>query len=69
MNKSGSSGNKADSEGIKIYDKDMKEMLSMMNIFNPCMYEPEKEITSTSLSSTSDYSNSSSKESNGLENP
>ena len=40
----------------------------MIKIFNPYIYEPEKEISSTSLSSESDYSGDSSKESNQLEN-
>ena len=31
----GISGNKADSDGEEIFDKDMKEMLSMMKTFNP----------------------------------
>ena len=38
-----------------------------MKIFNIYLYEPEKEIPSTSLSSESDYSDNSSKESNQLE--
>ena len=63
-----SSGNEADSEGVEVYDKDMKEILSLMKIFNPYMYEPEKETSSTSLSSESDYSDDSSNESNQLEN-
>ena len=38
-----------------------------MKTFNIYMYEPEKEISRTSLSSESDYSDNSSKESNQLE--
>ena len=64
----GSSVNEADSEGVEVYDKDMKEILSLMKIFNPYMYEPEEETSSTSLSSESDYSDNSSNESNQLEN-
>ena len=33
----GSSGNEADSEGKEIFDKDMREMLSMIKAFNPYM--------------------------------
>ena len=39
-----------------------------MEIFNPYMYEPEKEISGVSLSSETDYSGDSSKESSQLEN-
>ena len=39
-----------------------------MEIFNPSMYEPEKEISGVSLSSETDYSGDSSKESSQLEN-
>ena len=46
----------------------MKEVLGMMKLFNPYIYEPEKEISSTSLSSELVYSDNSSKESNQLEN-
>ena len=46
----------------------MKGILSMMKILNPYMYEFEKEISSTSFSSESDYSDNSSKEHNHLEN-
>ena len=67
LNGGSSSGNKADSEGIEVYDKNMKEILIMMKIFSPYMYEPEKEISSTSLSNASDYSDDSSKESSQLE--
>ena len=68
-NRGDNSSNKVDSEGVEVYDKDMKEILSMMKISNPYKYdEPEKEISSTSLSSESDYSDDSSKESNQLEN-
>ena len=34
-NVGGSIGNEADSEGVEVYDKDMKEILSMMKIFKP----------------------------------
>ena len=54
LNGGSSSGNEIDSEGVEVYDKDMKEILSMMKIFNSYMYEPEEEISSTSLSSESD---------------
>ena len=67
-NGGGNSGNKADTDRVEVYDKDMKEILSMMKMFNPYMYEPEKEISSISLSSESDCSDDSSKESNQLEN-
>ena len=42
----GSSGNKADSEGggEGIFDKDTKEMLSVMKTFNPYMYKPEGDV-------------------------
>ena len=63
-----SSGNEADSEGLEVYDKDMKDILSMMKTFNPYMHEPDKEISSASLFSESDFSDDSSKESNQLEN-
>ena len=46
----------------------MKEVLGMMKLFNPYIYEPEKELSSTSLSSELVYSDNSSKESNQLEN-
>ena len=67
LNGGSGSGNKADSEGIEVYDKNMKEILIMMKIFNLYMYEPGKKISSTSLSNESDYSDDSSKESNQLE--
>ena len=41
-NGGGSSGNEIDSEGVYVYDKDMKENLSLTKIFNPYMGEPEK---------------------------
>ena len=46
--KGASSGNEADSEGEKIFDKDMKEMLSMTKTFNPYMYEPERDVSTCS---------------------
>ena len=46
---------KADLEGVKVYDKEMKGNFNMKKVFNCYMYEPEKEISSTSLSSESDY--------------
>ena len=64
----GSSGKEADSEGVEVYDKDTKEIVSMMEIFNPYMYEPEKEISGVGLSSETEYSGDSSKESSQLEN-
>ena len=67
-NGGGSSGNEVDSEGVEVYDKGMKEILDIMKIFSPYMYEPEKEISSTSLCSELDYSDDSAKESNQLEN-
>ena len=67
-NGGGSSGKEADSEGVEVYDKDTKEIVSMMKIFNPYMYEPEKEISGVSLSIETDYSGDSSKESSQLEN-
>ena len=51
-----SSDNEVDSEGVEVYDKGMKEVLNIMKIFSPYMYEPEKEISSTSLCSELDYS-------------
>ena len=41
-NGGGSSGNEIDSEGVYVYDKDMKENLSLTKIFNPYMGEPDK---------------------------
>ena len=41
-NGGGSSGNETDSEGVYVYDKNMKENLILMKIFNPYMSEPEK---------------------------
>ena len=46
--------NKLTRKGVEVYGKDMKEILSMMKIFLPYIHEPEKEISSTSLSSESD---------------
>ena len=34
-NRGDNSSNKVDSEGVEVYDKDMKEILSMMKIFKP----------------------------------
>ena len=49
----GSSGNEADSEGEDIVSrKDMDELIGMVDRFNPYMYEPEKDISSTSSSSS-----------------
>ena len=67
LNGGSNSGNEADFKGVEVYDKDMKEIQSMRKIVNPSMYEPDKEIFSTSLSSESDYSGNSSN-SNQLEN-
>ena len=48
----GSSGNEADSEGEDIVSrKDMDKLIGMVDRFNPYMYEPEKDISSTSSSS------------------
>ena len=44
-NGGGSSGDKADSERVEVYYKDMKEILFMMKTFNPYKYESEKEIS------------------------
>ena len=43
-----SSGNEADSEGEEIFDKDMKEMLSVMKTFNSYMYKPERDVSTFS---------------------
>ena len=57
--KGGSSGNEADSEGEEIFDKDTKEMLSMVKTFNPYMYEPEREVSACSdESDVSDFDKS-----------
>ena len=45
LDEGGSSGNKADSEGEEIFDKETKEMLSLMKIFNCYMYEPKTDIS------------------------
>ena len=44
----GRGGNEADSEGEEIFDKDIREMLRMMKIFNPYMYEPERDVSTCS---------------------
>ena len=67
LNGGSNSGNEADFKRVEVYDKDIKKILSMRKIVNSSMYEPEKEIFSTSLSSESDYSGNSSN-SNQLEN-
>ena len=67
LNGGSNSGNEADFKRVEVYDNDIKKILSMRKIVNSSMYEPEKEIFSTSLSSESDYSGNSSN-SNQLEN-
>ena len=58
----GSSGNEADSEGEEIFDKDMKEMLSMMKIIQ-IMYEPEIDVSTCSdESDVSDFDKNESEE-------
>ena len=42
-----SSGNEADSEG-EYCGKEYREMIEMMKEFNPYMFEPEKNVSSTS---------------------
>ena len=44
----GSSGNKSESNREDIFDKDMKEMLSRMKTFNPCIYETERDVSTCS---------------------
>ena len=44
----GSSGNEVDSEGEEIFDKDMKEMLSMMKKFNSYTHEREGDVSTCS---------------------
>lgn len=41
-NGGGSSGDKADSERVEVYYKDMKEILFMMKTFNPYKYNLRK---------------------------
>ena len=56
----GSSGNEANSEGEEVISrKEMDEMIEKLKRFNPCMFEPEKEVSSTSSSDGSTSSNSS----------
>ena len=53
-NRGSSSHHEAVSEEVKIYEKYMKEILSMLKIFNSYMYEPEMKIFSTIFSSELD---------------
>ena len=56
----GSSGNEADSEGKEVISrKEMDEMIEKLKGFNPYMFEPEKEVSSSSSSDESTSSNSS----------
>ena len=56
----GISENKADSEGEEVISqKEMDEMIEKLKRFNPYMFEPEKEVSSTSSSDESTSSNSS----------
>ena len=59
----GSSGNEAESEGEENFDKDMKEMLSMMKTFHRYMYEPERDVSTCSdESGVSDFDKNESEE-------
>lgn len=49
----GSSGNEADSEG-EYYSGEVKEITNMLKGFNPYMFEPEKDVSSTSSGLTSE---------------
>ena len=52
--------------GKKFFDKDMKEMLSMMKIFNPYMYEPKRDVSACSdESDVSDFHKNESEECSG----
>ena len=45
----GSSGNEADTEGEDyFYEKELDEMIEMIDEFHPYMYEPEKEVQNSS---------------------
>ena len=49
----GSSGNEADSEREEVLSrKDMNDVINKLKNFSPYMYEPEKEVSSTSESSS-----------------
>ena len=55
----GSSGNEADHEGEEVISrKEMDEMTEKLKHLNPYMFEPEKEVSSTSSSDKSTSSNS-----------
>ena len=47
----GSSGNEADSKG-EVCEKDVEEITDMMKCFTPYMFEPEKDVSSISSSSS-----------------
>ena len=50
----GGSGNEADSEGEEVISrKKMDEMIEKLKRFNPYIFEPEKEVSSTSSSDES----------------
>jgi len=49
----GSSGNEADSENEEQFDKEIRDITEMMNEFRPYIFEPEKEVSSTSQTSSS----------------
>ena len=61
----GSSGNEADSEGEEAYAKEVNE--TMMKIFNPYLYEPEKDVSDTDSSNESEIDKSSSEEDYSVE--
>ena len=62
----GSSGNEADSEGEDILTRrDIDELTGMVDGFNPYLYEPEKDISSTSSSLSESETSSSDGELNG----
>ena len=54
----GSSGNEADTEGEDyFYEKELYEMIEMIDEFHPYMYEPEKEVQNSSSDDSIDEDN------------
>lgn len=47
----GSSGNEADTEDEEVCRKEMDDMIEKLKNFHPYMYEPERQVSSTSSSS------------------
>ena len=55
LSDAGSSGNEADSEGDDyFYEKELDEMIEMIEEFHPYMFEPEREIEDTTDKSSDD---------------